>query len=266
MSDHTMASRNESIAVGTGESVRTIAAIVLEPAAQGAPFLVWLGGYRSDMSGTKAIELERFARETGCGCLRFDYSGHGQSGGEFRDGTISRWLEESLAVLALTGKAPLVLVGSSMGGWIALRLMQALKAAGRARDVMGLVLIAPAPDFTSELIEPALSDAERASLIERGFFEEPTPYGPDPNIFTAALIEDGRNNRVLSGVIDTGCPVHILQGMKDPDVPYAHALRLVSHLPADNVVLTLISDGDHRLSRPEDIARMRAALEGITRA
>ncbi len=129
--------------------------------------------------------------------------------------------------------------------------------------VRGLVLIAPAPDFTSELIEPALTDAEKASLIERGYFEEPTPYGPDPNIFTAALIEDGRQNRVLAGVIETGCPVHILQGMKDPDVPYEHALRLVSHLPADNVVLTLIADGDHRLSRPDDIARLRCALEGI---
>ena len=123
-----------------------------------------------------------------------------------------------------------------------------------------MVLIAPAPDFTIDLIEPNLSDAERASLAERGYFEEPSEYGPEPNIFTRALIEDGRANRVLTGIIETGCPVHILQGMADPDVPYAHALKLVEFLPADDVVITLVRDGDHRLSRPEDIARMKAAI------
>ena len=125
------------------------------------------------------------------------------------------------------------------------------------------MLIAPAPDFTSELIEPNLSDAERASLAERGYFEEPTPYGPDPNIFTARLIEDGRQNRVLTGIIETGCPVHILQGMQDPDVPYSHALKLMEHLPSDDVVMTLIRDGDHRLSRPEDIARILSAVDAM---
>ncbi|WP_377291504.1 alpha/beta hydrolase [Rhizobium sp. SG2393] len=263
MSTATIESPAATLTVGTGSEAREIAARILAPSRPDTPFLVWLGGYRSDMSGTKAIELERFAHERGLGCLRFDYSGHGISGGEFRDGTISRWLEESQAALALTGTAPVILVGSSMGGWIALRLIQELRAAENGQRVRGLVLIAPAPDFTSELIEPALTDAEKVSLIERGYFEEPTPYGPDPNIFTAALIEDGRRNRVLAGVIEAGCPVHILQGMKDPDVPYEHALRLVSHLPTDNVVLTLIADGDHRLSRPEDIARLRSALEGI---
>ncbi len=177
MSDTIIDSHAETLSVGTGRSARPIAAQVLAPRRAGAPFLVWLGGYRSDMSGTKAIELERFAADKGFGCLRFDYSGHGISGGEFRDGTISRWLEESLAAIALTGNAPLVLVGSSMGGWIALRLLQQLRAAGQAARIRGLVLIAPAPDFTSELIEPALTDAERTSLAERGFFEEPTPYG-----------------------------------------------------------------------------------------
>ena len=132
--------------------------------------------------------------------------------------------------------------------------------------VAGLVLIAPAPDFTSELIEPNLTDAERTALAERGQFEEPTPYGPDPNIYTLKLIEDGRNNRVLTGVIETGCPVHILQGMADPDVPYAHAVRLMEHLSGDDVVLTIIRDGDHRLSRPQDIAKILEAAEGCARS
>jgi pimeloyl-ACP methyl ester carboxylesterase len=159
----------------------------------------------------------------------------------------------------------MVLVGSSMGGWIALRAVREL--AGRADlAVAGLLLIAPAPDFTSELIEPNLTPAERAALAEHGFFEEPTPYGPEPNVYTRKLIEDGRENRVLDGVLETGCPVHILQGMADPDVPYAHAVRLTEHLCGDDVVLTMIRDGDHRLSRPQDIARMLEAASTLARA
>jgi pimeloyl-ACP methyl ester carboxylesterase len=129
-----------------------------------------------------------------------------------------------------------------------------------------MVLIAPAPDFTSELIEPNLKAKERKSLAERGYFEERSQYSPEPNIYTRALIEDGRENRVLDGIIETGCPVHILQGMKDPDVPHAHAMKLVEHLPADDVVLTFIRDGDHRLSRPGDIALLLSAVKGIIRS
>jgi len=150
-----------------------------------------------------------------------------------------------------------------MGCWVALRLIAELRARGHGEKVAGLVLIAPAPDFTSDLIEPNLSDAERASLSERGYFEEPSDYSPEPNIFTRALIEDGRANRVLTGIIETGCPVHILQGMQDADVPFAHSLKLVEHLPADDVVLTLVRDGDHRLSRPQDLERMLAAAETL---
>jgi pimeloyl-ACP methyl ester carboxylesterase len=250
--------------VGEGSESRRIAMRVL-PAKSGnsLPALVWLGGYRSDMTGTKAIELERHAAACGCACIRFDYSGHGASGGAFIDGTISRWLEESLAVIDHVGPERMVLVGSSMGCWVALRLVAELRARGDGARVAGLVLIAPAPDFTSDLIEPNLSDAERTSLAERGYFEEPTPYGPDPNIFTARLIEDGRKNRVMTGIIETGCPVHILQGMRDPDVPYGHALKLMEHLPSDDVVMTLIRDGDHRLSRPEDIERILAAVTAM---
>jgi pimeloyl-ACP methyl ester carboxylesterase len=250
--------------VGEGSESRRIAMRVL-PAKSGnsLPALVWLGGYRSDMTGTKAIELERHAAACGCACIRFDYSGHGASGGAFIDGTISRWLEESLAVVDHVGPERMVLVGSSMGCWVALRLIAELRARGDGARVAGLVLIAPAPDFTSDLIEPNLSDAERTSLAERGYFEEPTPYGPDPNIFTARLIEDGRKNRVMTGIIETGCPVYILQGMQDPDVPYGHALKLMEHLPSDDVVMTLIRDGDHRLSRPEDIERILAAVAAM---
>ncbi|CAN7160193.1 alpha/beta hydrolase [Pararhizobium sp. LjRoot235] len=250
--------------VGSGVDKRRIAMHIL-PAASGKslPALVWLGGYRSDMAGTKAVELERHAEETGAACIRFDYSGHGLSGGAFTDGTISRWLEESLAVIGHVNPERMVVIGSSMGGWVALRLIAELRARGQGGRIAGLVLIAPAPDFTSELIEPNLTDAERASLAERGYFEEPTPYGPDPNIYTARLIEDGRKNRVLDGIIATGCPVHILQGMQDPDVPYGHALRLMEHLPSDDVVMTLVRDGDHRLSRPEDVERILAAVDGM---
>lgn len=247
------------IMVGDGTAGREIA-IIHRAAAKAGPALVWLGGYRSDMAGTKAIELDAFAREQGLASIRFDYSGHGISGGAFRDGTISRWLEEAITVLDDIGPERVILVGSSMGGWIALRLVQELKARQEAPRVDGLVLIAPAPDFTVELIEPHLTDRERRSLAERGYFEEPSQYGPEPYIYTRDLIEDGRENRVLTGIIETGCPVHILQGMKDPDVPYSHAMKLVEFLPADDVVLTLVRDGDHRLSRPQDIEKMKAAV------
>jgi pimeloyl-ACP methyl ester carboxylesterase len=259
----------EFITVGIGEAARRIA-IALQPAAagNGLAHFVWLGGYRSDMSGTKAVELAGLAARLGTGCLRFDYSGHGASGGAFVDGTISRWLEESLAAIkhaaGAIGARRIVLVGSSMGGWIALRAVAEL-ARQSDIEIAGLVLIAPAPDFTSELIEPKLTDAERTALAERGQFEEPTPYGPDPNIYTLKLIEDGRNNRVLTGAIETGCPVHILQGMADPDVPYGHAVRLMEHLSGDDVVLTMIRDGDHRLSRPQDIAKILEAAETLAR-
>ncbi|MFC3075736.1 alpha/beta hydrolase [Shinella pollutisoli] len=259
----------EFLTVGEGAQARPIAMRLTPPAAGNAlAHFVWLGGYRSDMTGTKAAELAALAARLGTGCVRFDYSGHGASGGAFSDGTISRWLEEALAVIeharAAIGTRRMVLVGSSMGGWIALRAVRALAKRGDAA-VTGLLLIAPAPDFTSELIEPNLTEAERAALAEHGFFEEPTPYGPDPNVYTLKLIEDGRQNRVLDGVIETGCPVHILQGMADPDVPHAHAVRLMEHLSGDDVVLTMIRDGDHRLSRPQDIARMLEAAETLAR-
>lgn len=248
------------LTVGESKDAREIAYVHRLATRADAPTLVWLGGYRSDMSGTKALEMDAQAAEQGAAALRLDYSGHGQSGGDFNDGTISRWLEESIAVIDHVAPDRVILVGSSMGGWIALRAVQELAKRGKGSKVDGLVLIAPAPDFTHDLIEPALTDKERQSLAERGYFEEISEYSPEPNIFTRALMEDGVKNRVLTGIIETGCPVYILQGMKDADVPYSHALKLVEFLPADDVVLTLIRDGDHRLSRPQDLQKLRAVL------
>ncbi|MBA8877806.1 alpha/beta hydrolase [Phyllobacterium myrsinacearum] len=217
------------------------------------PGIVWLGGYRSDMLGSKAEWLDQWAEARGHAFLRHDYSAHGESGGEFRDGTISRWLEQSLAVFRAFSSGPQILVGSSMGGWIALRMIEELQKAGERDRIAGLVLIAPAPDFTSELVEPQLTPEQRLQLTQRGYMEEPSEYSPEPYIYTKALLDDGRDNQVLKGVIQTDCPVHILQGMEDKDVPYTHAMRLVDHLPVDDVTITLVRDGDHRLSRPQDL-------------
>ena len=227
------------------------------------PGVVWLGGYRSDMLGAKAETLAAWAERTGRAFLRHDYSGHGESGGDFAAGTISKWLGESLAVFRSLTEGPQLLVGSSMGAWIALRLVQELRKAGEGDRIAGMVLLAPAPDFTAELVEPALTKKQKRDLAEKGYFEEKSDYSPEPNIYTRALIEDGRANLVMTGPIDTHCPVHILQGMADPDVPHAHALRLVSLLPADDMTLSLIPDGDHRLSRPRDLELLIRAVECV---
>lgn len=238
----------------------SIAVRVMEGAAPG---LIWLGGYRSDMMGTKAETLAGWARESGHGFARHDYSGHGESGGEFADGTISTWLAQSLAVFRHFTKGPQILVGSSMGAWIALRMVQELRAAGEGTRVGGLVLLAPAPDFTKELVEPKLTQKQRQDLAEKGYFEEPSDYDVNPYIYTRALLEDGERNLVMTGPMDTHCPVHILQGMADADVPHSHALKLASLLPADDVTLALVPDGDHRLSRPQDLDMLLKAVEAM---
>lgn len=228
-----------------------------------SPGLMWLGGYRSEMTGTKAQALAGWASAEGLAFLRHDYSGHGASGGAFRDGTISRWLAESLAVFSRFAEPRQILVGSSMGGWIALRMIAELRKAGHGERIAGLVLIAPAPDFTTELVEPRLSGKQRKSLETNGYFEAPSAYADEPYVYTQALIEDGRLNRVLTGPIDTHCAVHILQGLKDPDVPHAHALRLASLLPSDDLTVSLIPDGDHRLSRQQDLDLLFAAVKAM---
>ncbi|NKB53699.1 MAG: alpha/beta fold hydrolase [Rhizobiaceae bacterium] len=224
------------------------------------PGLIWLGGFRSDMDGTKAMAMVDAAARLGCASLRFDYSGHGSSGGKFVDGTISRWVDESLAVLLSCTEGPQILVGSSMGGWIALRLAEELKKRKEQGRLAGLLLIAPAPDFATRLMEPAFTDEQRKDLQDKGYIEEPSAYSDEPNVITRELIEDGRNNQVLNGDLAVGVPVRILQGMEDPDVPYTHALHLVEALAHDDVQMTLVKDGDHRLSRDEDIDLLKRTI------
>lgn len=254
----------EYIKVGEGQNIRKIA---IRHRAGKSPGLVWLGGYRSDMIGTKAEALDRWASINGHASCRHDYSGHGESGGEFVDGTISRWLEESLAVFdAKCVRGSHILVGSSMGGWVALRMVQELAKRGESHRLKALLLLAPAPDFPHELMKPNLSDDQKAQLETRGYMEESSEYSDEPNVFTKALFDDGDKNRVMQGMIETGCPVHILQGMNDPDVPYEHAMKLVTHLPNENVSMTLIKDGDHRLSREQDIALLIRTIETLINA
>jgi pimeloyl-ACP methyl ester carboxylesterase len=246
--------------VGAGEAARRIA--VLARPGRGAT-VFWLGGFRSDMRATKAEALDRWAERTGRAFVRFDYSGHGESGGAFAEGTISRWLEDTLAVIEAFATGPSVLVGSSMGGWLALLAARELRRREPPAGPAGLVLIAPAVDFTERLIWEKFPPDIRRTIDEEGVYLRPSAYSPEPYPITRALIEDGRRHLLLGGTIATGCPVHILQGMQDPDVPWSHVLELVEHLPGDSVSMTLIKDGDHRLSRDEDVERLIKAVEGI---
>src|SRR6516162_3431217 len=245
--------------IETGAEHRHIA---VRQQAGGGPGLFWLSGYKSDMKGTKAEALARWATETGRACTRFDYSGHGESSGAFTDGTIGRWLEESLAVFEACCRGPQVLVGSSMGGWLALLLVRELRrrtapaAPSPQAAPAGLVLIAPAVDFTEELMWKRFPDAVKRELEIAGAWTRPSQYSEEPYLITRGLIEEGRRHLLLGGLIETGCPVRILQGVKDPDVPWRHAVELVSRLAHDDVVLSLVKDGDHRLSRAEDIERL----------
>ncbi|MDB5592297.1 alpha/beta hydrolase, partial [Enterovirga sp.] len=236
-----------------GDDRRRIA--VLDRPGRG-PTVAWFGGFRSEMTGTKADALDAWAAETGQSFVRFDYSGHGLSGGAFRDGTISRWLEEGLEVLQRFGAGRPVLVGSSMGGWLALLAARALQQRAPERAPAALVLIAPAPDFTERLMWDAFPSAVREQILRDGCWQRPSLYSDEPTPITRELIEDGRRHLLLDGPIETGCPVHILQGTDDPDVPWEHAMRLVERLPGEGVQLTLVKNGDHRLSRPEDIDRL----------
>ena len=247
------------IEVGNDDGKRRIA---VRARAGDAPALFWLGGFNSDMKGTKAIALDAWAIDHGRACVRFDYSGHGESGGKFIDGTIGRWLEDSVAVFQQFCSGPQVVIGSSMGGWMALLLAREIaKRAPSRASLAGLVLIAPAPDFTEELMWKGFSPEVRAEIETTGVWLRPSHYDDGaPYPITRALIEEGRNHLLLGSQIDVGCPVRILQGAQDPDVPWKHAFALAHRLPSEDVVLTMIQDGDHRLSRPQDIARIIAAV------
>ena len=245
--------------IGQGAERRAIAVRQQDGALPG---LFFLSGYKSDMKGTKAEAVAQWAKLQGRACVRFDYSGHGESEGKFTDGTIGRWLVDSLAVFDACCRGPQVLIGSSMGGWLALLMARALRKRERngAANVAGVVLLAPAIDFTEELMWKRFTPAIKQELADKGVWERPSQYSPEPYRVTRQLIEEGRNHLLLGGMIETGCPVRILQGIEDPDVPWRHAVELTSRLACDDVVLTLVKDGDHRLSRPEDIERLIAAV------
>jgi pimeloyl-ACP methyl ester carboxylesterase len=227
-------------------------------AAGRGPTLVWLSGFHSDMAGTKAQALEAWAIEMGRAIVLFDYFGHGASSGEFEAGTITRWREDVLAVLDSLVQGPALLIGSSMGGWLS-----CLAAAARPDRIAALVLIAPAADFTERLMKPTLPPEALEALAARGRWVRPSLYDGEGYAITATLLEDGARWSILPGPVNVEAPVRILQGGEDPDVPWTHALELFQALNSRDAVFTLIKDGDHRLSRPADIARLLAAVEEI---
>lgn len=225
------------------------------------PTVVWLGGFNSDMTGTKAVALEAWAEGRGHGYIRFDYAGHGQSHGRFEDGTIGQWRADALAVIDHCTTGPVVLVGSSMGGWIAL-----LVALARPQRVAGIVLVAPAPDFTEDLMWAGFPDAVKDQILTTGRWLRPSAYGEAPYPITRALIEDGRNHLLLRAPIPVTVPVRILHGQADPDVPWQRSLSLMEQLAGDDVTATFVKDGDHRLSTPRDLALLSATLEQLLAA
>jgi pimeloyl-ACP methyl ester carboxylesterase len=258
----------EFLTVGASRAQRQVAVRMQAGQSPGhVPGVVWLGGFKSDMKGTKAQALADWAERTGRGFVRFDYSGHGESGGNFADGTIGRWLEDSLAVFDRYCRGAQILVGSSMGGWIALLLARELRrrvAKDHAQaNLAGMVLIAPAVDFTEELMWKKFPAKIKQTIEQEGAWTRPSDYEPGGYLITKNLIEEGRNHLLLGSTIETGCPVRILQGARDPDVPWQHAVELVSRLAQDDVVLSLVKDGDHRLSRPEDIAQLLRTVESM---
>jgi pimeloyl-ACP methyl ester carboxylesterase len=222
------------------------------------PTVVWLGGFRSDMAGTKAQALADWAAAIGRGFIRFDYFGHGQSSGAFTGGTISRWRADALAVIDQLTEGPLVLVGSSMGGWLA-----CLAALARPQRLAGLVLLAPAADFTERLLRREMDAEDRLALARDGVWMRRSDYG-DPDPITRQLLEDGARWSILPGPIALGVPVRILQGQVDDAVPWRHALTLAEAIEDPDLVFTLIRDGDHRLSRPQDLARLIGVVEEMS--
>ena len=248
------------IAFDDALSGRRIAYLGNGPADDGhATGFLWLGGFMSDMAGTKAEALAAFAEAAGRPCLRFDYSGHGQSHGAFTDGTMSRWLDEALHMFRSHTRGPRIIVGSSMGAWLAALLLRALQPEEAAR-VKGLVLIAPAHDFTETLMWNTFGRKARAAIMSEGVWLRPSAYG-DPYPITRALIEDGRKHLLLGAPYPVACPVHILQGDADADVPWHHAMEVYGGIKGEDVRFTLVKGGDHRLSSPGDLALLKSVLQ-----
>jgi pimeloyl-ACP methyl ester carboxylesterase len=241
--------------VGSGPHLRRIAYRRLPAKPPQEASLMFLSAFKSDMRGTKAEALAQWSAERGIGCVRFDYSGHGESEGRFEDGTLSRWLEETRAVFDRVSEGPVVLVGSSMGGHLALLLLRELMATApeAAARVKGLALIAPAWNMT-ELMWANLPTSARRDIEEKGVYLRPSHYGDGPYQITRGLIDDGKRHLFGPQPFDPGRPVHILHGLQDPDVPWEHTLDLVALLAGDRTRVTAVPDGEHRLSRPEDLA------------
>jgi len=223
-----------------------------------APGVVFLHGFKSDMAGTKAVHLADWAAARSRAFLRLDYSGHGQSGGDFLDGAIGDWFEDALAAVTMLTKGPQVLVGSSMGGWIALLLARAIP-----ERIAGLVGIAAAPDFTEDSMWLEASEAERAELMARGRIERPSDYSEAPYVITRRLIEEGRSRLVLRSPLSLPFPVRLLQGTADVDVPPAVALRLLDHATGPDIRLTLVKEADHRFSTGENLALIERTIEEV---
>lgn len=223
------------------------------------PAVVWLGGFASDMTGTKAQALADAAAARGWSYLRFDYFAHGASSGRWEDATIGRWRADALAVVDRLTAGPLVLVGSSMGGWIA-----GLVALARPERLHGLVLVAPAPDFTERLMRPRIPPEGLRELALNGVWHEPSEYG-EPLAITRRLLDEGRRHLILGGPLPIRGPVRVLQGALDEPVPWRHALAYAEAIASEDVVFSLIKDGDHRLSRPQDLARLVAAVDDVRR-
>ncbi|WP_111731790.1 alpha/beta hydrolase [Roseovarius amoyensis] len=222
-----------------------------------APGVVFLGGFKSDMEGTKAVHLDEWTRRTGRAFLRFDYSGHGQSSGEFTEGAIGDWAEDAMAAVSELTEGPQVLVGSSMGGWISLLLARAMPD-----RIAGLVTIAAAPDFTEDSMWAGFDAEQRRALADAGQVALPSEYG-EPYIITRRLIEDGRNHLVLRSPLNLPFPVRLLQGTADRDVEMSVALRLLEHAQGDDMRLTLVSGADHRFSDPDCLALIVASVEDV---
>ncbi|HXV01573.1 MAG TPA: alpha/beta hydrolase [Caulobacteraceae bacterium] len=234
------------------------AALAWRRIAGAGPALVWLGGFRSEMAGTKADALAAWAAGRDRDFLRFDYFGHGRSGGDFAQGTITRWRADALAILDRLTEGEVILAGSSMGGWLA-----CLAAMARPNRIAGLILIAPAADFTGALLAPSLTDEARAAIAREGVWRAPSAYDPEGYPITGKLLEDGARWSILPGPVPITAPVRILQGGADAEVPWRHALELAQAVNGEDVVFTLVRDGDHRLSRPADLARLIAAAEDL---
>lgn len=226
--------------------------------AGAGPGVVFLGGFRSDMGGTKALALQDWAERTGRAFLRFDYSGHGQSSGDFLDGCIGDWAEDAAAAVSALTTEPQVLVGSSMGGWISLLLARAMP--GR---VAGLVGIAAAPDFTEDSMWAGFTDAQRAEMAHAGHVALPSEYSDEPYIITRRLIEDGRQRLVLRSPLPLRFPVRLLQGTADADVPVSVAMRLLDHATGPDIRLMLVKYADHRFSSPDCLAMIETALDEV---